>query len=88
MTVASARGSAFHLALVAASGDQALTLVMLAVKDSIGLHLDEALRERAFAAIRPRGVEEQRALLRAIERGSAASAAKVLRAHLSEFYGT
>lgn len=71
-----------------ASGNQALTLVMLAVKDSIALHLDEALRERAFAAIRPRVVEEHRALLRAIERGNAASAAKVLRAHLSEFYGT
>lgn len=43
---------------------------------------------RSFAAIRPRVVEEHRALLRAVERGNAKSAAALLRAHLSEFYGT
>ncbi|WP_437671616.1 FadR/GntR family transcriptional regulator [Sorangium sp. So ce131] len=79
---------AFHVALVAASGNQALALVMLAVKDSIGLHLDEAMRGRSFATLRPRVVEEHRGLLRAIERGNAKSAATLLRAHLSEFYGT
>ncbi|WP_437678142.1 FadR/GntR family transcriptional regulator [Sorangium sp. So ce131] len=79
---------AFHAAQVAASGNQALALVMLAVKDSIRLHPDEALRARSFAAIRPRVVEEHRALLRAIERGNTRSAATLLRAHLSEFYGT
>ncbi|KYF78016.1 hypothetical protein BE20_01135 [Sorangium cellulosum] len=79
---------AFHAALVAASGNQALSLVMVAVKDSIRLHLEEALRARSFAAIRPRVVEEHRALLRAIERGNAKSGATLLRAHLSEFYGT
>ncbi|XXZ63622.1 FCD domain-containing protein [Sorangium sp. So ce341] len=78
----------FHAALVAASGNQALSLVMVAVKDSIRLHLEEALRARSFPAIRPRVVEEHRALLRAIERGNAKSAATLLRAHLSEFYGT
>ncbi|WP_437929915.1 GntR family transcriptional regulator [Sorangium sp. So ce291] len=79
---------AFHVALVAASGNQALALVMLAVKDSIGLHLDEALRERSFETIQPRVIEEHRALLRAIESGNARLAAGLLRAHLSEFYGT
>ncbi|WP_437659643.1 FadR/GntR family transcriptional regulator [Sorangium sp. So ce1182] len=79
---------AFHVALVAASGNRALALVMLAVRDSIRLHLDEALRGRSFATIRPRVVEEHRGLLRAIERGNAKSAATLLRAHLSEFYGT
>ncbi|XXT55141.1 FCD domain-containing protein [Sorangium sp. So ce542] len=78
----------FHAALVAASGNQALSLVMVAVKDSIRLHLEEALRARSFAAIRPRVAEEHRALLRAIERGNAKSAATLLRAHLSEFHGT
>jgi GntR family transcriptional regulator, transcriptional repressor for pyruvate dehydrogenase complex len=78
---------AFHVALVAASGNQALLLVMLAVKDSIQLHIDEAMRGRSFAAIRSQVTEEHRALLRAVERGNGKSAAALLRTHL-EFYGT
>src|SRR5256885_12735358 len=79
---------AFHVALVAASGTKALHLVMLAVKDGIRLHLDEALRPHTFAKIRPRIVQEHRALLRAVERGAGKAAAAQLRQHLSGFYGT
>jgi GntR family transcriptional repressor for pyruvate dehydrogenase complex len=78
---------ALHVALVAASGNKALHLVMLAVKDSIRIRLDEALRARSFASVRPKLVEEHRALLRAVERGNSKSATALLRAHLS-FYGT
>ena len=77
----------FHVALVAASGNQALLLVILAVKDAVRVHLDEALRARSFAKIRPRIVQEHRALLRSVERGAGKSAAAQLRRHL-RFYGT
>ncbi len=79
---------AFHTALVAASGNQALVLVMLAAKDSIALLLDETMRERSFARVRERIVGEHRALLRAIERGNAAAAVRLLRAHVGEFYAS
>jgi GntR family transcriptional regulator, transcriptional repressor for pyruvate dehydrogenase complex len=79
---------AFHAALVAASGNQALVLVMLAAKDSIALHLDEAMRARSFTQVRERIVDEHRALLRAVEHGNASSAARLLRAHVGEFYAS
>jgi len=79
---------AFHTALVAASGNQALLLVMLAVRDGIALHLDETMRARSFTKIRKRIVEEHWALLRAVEHGKANSAASLLRAHVGEFYGS
>jgi len=79
---------AFHIALVAASGNEAHELVMLAVKDSIELHLDEALRARSFARVRPRLVADHAALLAAVERGSKTTVAKLLRNHLAGFYGT
>jgi GntR family transcriptional regulator, transcriptional repressor for pyruvate dehydrogenase complex len=77
----------FHVALVAASGNQAMRLVMLAVKDSIELYLDEAMRGRSFAKIRAQITEEHRQLLSAVENGHGNAAGKLLRAHL-EFYGT
>ena len=79
---------AFHLALVAASGNQALHLVMLAARDAIKLRLDQSLEARAFSRLRPRIVKEHAALLKAVDRGDAPAAARLLRAHLSEFYGT
>ncbi len=39
---------AFHAALVAASGNHALVLVMLAAKDSIALQLEETMRARGL----------------------------------------
>jgi DNA-binding FadR family transcriptional regulator len=79
---------AFHVALVAASGNQALHLAMLAVKDSIQLYLAQTLQARSFKTLRPRIVEEHGAILHAIEQGNAKSATALLRAHLSEFYFT
>jgi DNA-binding FadR family transcriptional regulator len=78
---------AFHAALVAASGNEALRLVMLAVKDSIHLHLDETMRGRSFAKLRPRVLDEHRKLLSAVEKGNAKAVSTLLSAHL-EFYGT
>lgn len=78
---------AFHAALVAASGNEALRLVMLAVKDSIRLHLDETMRGRPFAEVRPQVLEEHRRLLLAVEKGNVKAVSALLRAHL-EFYGS
>lgn len=82
------RDAVFHLALVAASGNEALHMVMLAVKDSMKLHLDEALRSISpFAEVRAKLTGEHRALLAAVEGGDARRAAKILADHLA-FYGT
>lgn len=77
----------FHGALVAASGNEALRLVMLAVKDSIRLHLDEEMRGRSFAKVRPKIHEEHRKLLSAVEKGNVKAVTALLREHL-EFYGS
>jgi len=79
---------AFHVALVAASGNRALLLVMLAVTDAIRLHLDEALRARSSAKMRFRIATEHRTILRSIERGAGAAATPHLRQHLRGLYGT
>jgi GntR family transcriptional regulator, transcriptional repressor for pyruvate dehydrogenase complex len=78
---------AFHAALVAASGNEALRLVMLAVKDTIRLYLEEFMRGRSFAKIRPKVLEEHRKLLAAVEKGNVKAVSQLLRTHL-EFYGT
>jgi GntR family transcriptional repressor for pyruvate dehydrogenase complex len=78
----------FHVALVAAGGNEALHLVMLASRDSIELHLDNALRARSFARVRPRLVAEHEALLAAVERGNTKTIGRLLREHLGGFYGT
>ncbi|MGC4086574.1 MAG: GntR family transcriptional regulator [Polyangiaceae bacterium] len=77
----------FHAALVAASGNEALRLVMLAVKDSIRVHLDEAMRGRSFAKVRPRVHEEHCRLFSAVEKGNVKGVGGLIRAHL-EFYGS
>ena len=79
---------AFHVALVAASGNRALLLVMLAVTDAIRLHLDEALRARSSAKMRLRIATEHPTILRSIERGAGAAATPHLRQHLRGLYGT
>jgi len=78
---------AFHAALVAASGNEALRLVMLAVKDSIRSHLDEAMRGRPFAKIRQQVQAEHPELLSAVETGNTKAVGALLRTHL-EFYGS
>jgi DNA-binding FadR family transcriptional regulator len=78
---------AFHVALVAASGNEALSAVMLAVKDAIHLHLDEALTPKRLTRVRAQLLEEHRGILQAVERGNGKSACMLLLKHLS-FYGT
>lgn len=78
---------AFHGALVAASGNEALRLVMLAVKDSIRLHLDQAMRGRSFVKVRSQVHEQHRQLLSAVEKGNVEAVSSLLREHL-EFYGS
>jgi GntR family transcriptional repressor for pyruvate dehydrogenase complex len=77
----------FHAALVGASGNQALHLAMLAVKDSIRLHIADTLNARSLARVRRRLIREHGALLRAVEAGHGPSAVALLRAHLA-FYAT
>jgi GntR family transcriptional regulator, transcriptional repressor for pyruvate dehydrogenase complex len=77
----------FHAALVAASGNEALRLVMLAVKDSIRGHLDRTMHGRSFLKVQKRVRAEHRQLLVAVEEGNAQGVAALLQKHL-EFYGT
>jgi DNA-binding FadR family transcriptional regulator len=80
---------AFHLALVRAAGNDAIELVMLAVRDSIGAHLRDALHarsERAARATLRRLAAEHDALLTAIGSGDGEEAARVVRDHILRFY--
>jgi DNA-binding FadR family transcriptional regulator len=77
----------FHVALVAASGNEALQLVMLAVRDSVSAHLREALAElpapkRAIARL----TRQHEAILAAVEAGDARDAELLLRDHVMGFY--
>jgi DNA-binding FadR family transcriptional regulator len=77
----------FHLALVAASGNQGMVSTMLAIRDSIQLRLNEALEKVTHTEFRDKIDAEHRALLRAVEQGHGARAVELLRQHL-EFYHT
>jgi DNA-binding FadR family transcriptional regulator len=77
----------FHLALAAASGNEAIQLVMLAVRDSIAVHLLDALHalpapRRALARL----VRQHDAILAAVEAGDARDAEQLLRDHVMGFY--
>ena len=77
----------FHLALVAASGNEALQLMMLAVRDSVSAHLHDALRalpdpDRAIARL----VRQHEAILAAVEAGDVRDAELLLRDHVMGFY--
>ncbi|ADB51474.1 FadR/GntR family transcriptional regulator [Conexibacter woesei] len=77
----------FHLALVAASGNEAIQLMMLAVRDSISAHLHDALRalpepRRAIDRL----VRQHEAILAAVEAGDVRDAEHLLRDHVMGFY--
>lgn len=77
----------FHLALAAASGNEAVHLVMLAVRDSIGSHLLDALQADAeSAATIERLLAEHEQLLAAIQRRDADEARRLVEAHVAGFY--
>lgn len=76
----------FHVALAEASGNQALHLVMLAVRDAIGRYLLERMRRRAdLASGLARLCDEHDAVLAAVDAGEGARAARLVRAHIEGF---
>ncbi len=77
----------FHLALVAASGNEAMHLVMLAVKNSIATHLHDSLHAVPDASDTLRKLYRQHAgILAAVEGGDGQLAARRLREHIHSFY--
>jgi GntR family transcriptional regulator, transcriptional repressor for pyruvate dehydrogenase complex len=79
----------FHLAVVRASGNEALSLVMLAVRDAISAALRTKLEanRRALRTTLRTLVAEHAALLDAIERGDGDAARRLAGEHLMRFYG-
>lgn len=77
----------FHLALVAASGNEALHLVMLAVREPVGAHLRSSLRtlEDPRPTLR-RLAREHARILEAIEAHDGALAAERITAHIRALY--
>lgn len=77
----------FHLALVAASGNEAIGLVMLAVRDSIAAYLLDALRAvRDTPATTRRLTAEHAAILEAVAARDPGPAAALMRDHVLGFY--
>jgi GntR family transcriptional regulator, transcriptional repressor for pyruvate dehydrogenase complex len=79
----------FHVALVRASGNEAMHLVMLALRGAVARHLLEALR--AIPDPRPlldRLADEHAAILDATEAGQGDQAAALVDAHIRGFYTT
>ena len=77
----------FHLALVAASGNEALLAVMSAVRDSISAHLLTALRglPNQKPALKKLCAEHE-AIYAAVVAGDGPLAARLGRAHVETFY--
>lgn len=77
----------FHLALSAASRNEAMHLLMLAVRDAIAAHLLRALNDEPdFPAARRRLTDEHAAILEAIEGGDGERAARLMQEHIMGFY--
>lgn len=77
----------FHLALVSASGNEALHLVMLAVRDPVGVHLQASLRALAEPApVLKRLTREHARILDAIESREPELAAERIAAHIRGLY--
>ena len=74
----------FHLALAAASGNEAMRLVMLGLRGPIAAHLKEAPSEDSEATL-SRRVDEHAEILLAIEDHKGERAGELMRHHLSEF---
>jgi DNA-binding FadR family transcriptional regulator len=77
----------FHLALIEASGNQALHLLMLALRDAMAKHLHEALAALPDVGATYRRLDRQHAaILRAVEAGDGAGAGALARKHIMGFY--
>jgi GntR family transcriptional repressor for pyruvate dehydrogenase complex len=77
----------FHVALVRACGNEAMHLVMLALRDPVARHLLDALRaeEDPRPTLR-RLAREHAALLEAVEAGDGERAATLVERHIRGFY--
>lgn len=75
----------FHLALAAASGNDAMRLVMQGIRDPIASHLEETPAEDSEATLRRR-VDEHSEILRAVEEHQGKRAGELVRRHLTNFY--
>jgi GntR family transcriptional repressor for pyruvate dehydrogenase complex len=77
----------FHLEIVRASGNEALTLMMLAVRDSIAAHLRTSLSELDDPAqTLARLIAEHEEILDAVARGDAGAARQLSDDHIVRFY--
>jgi DNA-binding FadR family transcriptional regulator len=79
----------FHVALARASGNEAMHLVMVALREPVARHLLEALRARRDPrrVLRRLTVEHEQ-ILTAVARGDGAEAAALVEAHIRGFYET
>jgi DNA-binding FadR family transcriptional regulator len=79
----------FHVSLVRASGNEAMHLVMIALRDPVARHLLEALRasgDREQTLRRLAG--EHEAILDAVTDGDGERAAELVERHIRDFYET
>jgi GntR family transcriptional repressor for pyruvate dehydrogenase complex len=77
----------FHAALVRASGNEAMHLVMRALRDPVFRHLLAALRARRDPRrVLRRLVREHTAILEAVESGEGERAAELVDEHIRSFY--
>lgn len=78
----------FHVALVRASGNEAMHLVMQALRGAVARYLLEFLRgQRDIGATFARLVAEHEAILDAVERGDPELATSLVADHIRGFYG-
>lgn len=79
----------FHVALVRASGNEAMHLVMLSLREPVAAHLLGALRTQSepHKTLR-RLAAEHAAILEAVEAGEGERAAILIERHIRGFYGS
>jgi GntR family transcriptional regulator, transcriptional repressor for pyruvate dehydrogenase complex len=79
----------FHTALVRSSGNEAMHLMMLAMREPVEQHLLEALRsEDDPAPVIERLGDEHEAILEAVETGDEERASKLVERHIRGYYGS
>jgi DNA-binding FadR family transcriptional regulator len=77
----------FHTALVRASKNEAMHLIMLALRDPVEQHLLEALRaEPDPASVLKRLTDQHARILQAVETGDGDGAAKLVERHIRGYY--
>lgn len=77
----------FHLALVRASGNEAMQLVMQALRGAVALHLATHLESQDdLPATLARLTAEHEAILDAVRAGDGAAAQALIRSHIKAFY--